>query len=247
VKARHVYARTLRTYWRRAGFLLVLGVLVFVPVGLLEALAERVDEVHTDEILDLATVALILGLLAQAAVALLGEVFYAGAVGLAMRRGEASRPPPLREVARRLSYGPLIAVDLLFGFGTAIGLLLLVVPGVVFFGWFALAGPIVELEGRGVRAAFARSRQLVRGSFWTVLVVLVPITIASELLADALLELPHLVIHNALFRDWVGSSVSSILLSPLYAVAAVLMTLQLSGARPEDALQVAKPRASGRV
>jgi hypothetical protein len=231
VKARDIYVRTVRAYRRRAGYLLLLGVLVFVPLGFLDALADRVHEIHAespDQLFDLATVALILGLLAQAVTTLLGEVFYAGAVGLTMRQGERSSPPSLRDVARRLSYGRLIAVDLLLTLLVAVGLVLLIVPGVLFFGWFALAGPIVEIEGRGVRAAFARSRQLVRGSFWTVLLVLIPIAVASGLLADALGELPHLVIHVPLLRDWASESLSNILLSPFYAVAAVLMTLELA-------------------
>jgi hypothetical protein len=230
MKARHVYRRSLRAYRARAGYLLLLGIVVFVPLGLLDALANRAHEVYSerpDEVFDLGTAALLLGLFAQAVTALLGEVFYAGAVGLAMRRGEDSPPPSLGFVARRLSYGRLIAVDILFGLGTGVGLLLLVVPGLVFFGWFALAGPIVEIEERGVRAAFRRSRQLVRGSYWTVVIVLIPIGLASGLLAEGLVELPHLVIHDALLRDWAGESLSNILISPFYAVAAVLMTLTL--------------------
>jgi hypothetical protein len=230
MRARDVYVRTVRAYRRRAGYLLLLGVVVFVPLGFLDALANRVHELRLESgeaVFDLATLGLVAGLLAQAATTLLGEVFYAGAVGFAMRQGEDAPSPSLRAIARRLSYGRLIAVDILFGVGTAIGLLLLVVPGVVLFGWFALAGPIVEIEERGVKAAFKRSRQLVRGSFWTVLIVLIPITILSELLAELLLELPHLVIHDPLVRDWAGEALSNILLSPFYAVAAVLMTLEL--------------------
>jgi hypothetical protein len=231
VRARDIYVRTARVSRARAGYLLLLGAVVFVPLGFFGALADRVHEIHAespDEVLDLGTLALIAGVLAQAVTTLLGEVFYAGAVGLTMRQGEQSPPLSLLDVARRLSYGRLIAVDILLTLGIAIGLVLLIVPGVLLFGWFALAGPIVEIEGRGVRAAFARSRELVRGSFWTILLVLVPITIASELLTSALLQVPHLLIHNSLLRDWAGESLSSILLSPFYAVAAVLMTLELA-------------------
>jgi hypothetical protein len=232
VRTRDIYVRTARAFRARAGFLLLLGAIVFIPLGFLSALTDRINEIHAESasgVFDLGTVGLIAAVVAQAVTTLLGEVFYAGAVGLTMRKGEQSPPPSLSYVARHLSYGRLIAVDILLSLGVALGLLLLIVPGVVFFGWFALAGPIVELEGRGVRAAFARSRQLVRGSLWTVLLVLVPITLASEALAAALFELPHLVIHEPLIRDWVGEAVSNILLSPFYAVAAVLMTLQLSG------------------
>jgi hypothetical protein len=237
---REIYVRTARVSWRHAGYLLLLGAAIFVPLGLVDALTDRIPELRAEspeEVLDLGTVALIAGLVVQAVTTLLGEVFYAGAVGLALRQGEDSPPPSLREVARRLSYRRLIAVDILFGLGTALGLVLLIVPGIIFFGWFALAGPIVEIEDRGVRAAFARSRQLVRGSFGTVVAVLVPIVIASELLAAGLLQVPHLVIHNALFSDWLGEALSNIVLSPLYAVAAVLMTLELSARKADEALE----------
>ncbi|HEX6455677.1 MAG TPA: hypothetical protein VF009_04065, partial [Solirubrobacterales bacterium] len=156
MKARDIYARTARASWRRAGYLLLLGAVVFVPLGFLDALANRIHELRVesgDQVFDLATLGLLAGFLAQAVTTLLGEVFYAGAVGLAMRQGEDSPPPSLRAIARQLSYGRLIAVDLLFGVGTGIGLVLLIAPGILFFGWFALAGPIVEIEGRGVRAA----------------------------------------------------------------------------------------------
>ncbi len=231
MRARDVYVRTARTFRERAGYLLLLGAVVFIPLGLVDSLVDRAGEIHVEtpgDVFDLGTLALIAGLFAQAATTLLGEVFYAGTVGLTMREGERAPPLPLGYVARRLSYGRLIAVDVLLSVGVALGLVLLVVPGVLFFGWFALAGPVVELEGLGVRAAFARSRELVRGSLATVLIVLVPITVASEALAELLLQLPHLVIGDALLRDWVGEAVANILVSPFYAVAAVLMTLELS-------------------
>jgi hypothetical protein len=232
VTVRGIYGRTLRTYWRRAGFLFLLGVVVFVPIGLLEALANRAQEIELDHVSDLEFAALAAGLLVQGTTSLLGEVFYSGAVAVTLAGGEDRERPTLREVSRRLAYWRLIAIDLLFAFVIVIGLVLLVVPGIVFFTWFALAGPVVELEHTGVRAAFARSRNLVRGHFWQVLAVLVPITLVSEALTSAALEqAPHLL-GNELLGDWIGESVASIALAPLYAVAAVLITLDLSRSRP---------------
>jgi hypothetical protein len=231
VTARGIYARTARTYWRRAGYLLILGVAVFVPLGLLDSLANQAAEIHADDLdalSDLGAVALFTGFVAQAITSLLGEVFYAGAVALALVGGEESEPPSLGSVARRLAYLRLIAVDIIFGFAVVIGLIALIIPGIVLFTWFALAGPVVELEGAGVRAALARSRQLVRGRFWTVLLVLLPITLASEALSSASLEAVHLVIHSPFLSDWVGEAIANIALSPFYAVAAVLMTLGFS-------------------
>jgi hypothetical protein len=213
----------------RAGPLLLIGAVVFVPLGLLDAVPDRVVEVrHVSGVADLVTAAVLLAVLAQSATVLLGEVFYSGAVALLIARSKPGTPPPLRQLARSLRYGRLIAVDLLFGLGIAVGLVLFVVPGVVAFTWFALAGPLVELEGAGVRAAFARSRRLVRGHFWTVLAVLGPITLASEALTDVVLAAGHGLLGDSFLADWLVESATNIGLSPLYAVAAVLITLQLS-------------------
>lgn len=232
MKARDFYVRTARTYWRRGGYLLLLGVAVFVPLGLLEALADRAADIDLSNpsVSSLSAIALVAGIALQAVTSLIGEVFYAGAVALALAGGERSTPPGLRTVARKLAYWKLIAVDIVFGLATAVGLLLLVVPGVVFFTWFALAGPVVELEGTGVRAALARSRRLVRGRFWTVLLVLLPITVGGELLTEAVLGAVHLAVHDPILGAWAGEAVANILLSPFYAVAAVLMTLDFSRA-----------------
>jgi hypothetical protein len=233
VTAWRFYVRTARTYWRRAGYLLALGIAVFVPLGLLDAVVDRLSEIHAedfDALSDLGAIALVGGFVAQAATSLLGDVFYAGAVALALAGGEDSEPPSLVTVGRHLAYGRLIAVDIVFGVATAIGIVLLIVPGVVFFTWFALAGPVVELEGAGVKAAFRRSRQLVRGRFWTVFLVLVPITVATEALSTGILQVTHDVIHDALLSDWAGEAVFNVLLSPFYAVAAVLMTMEFSRA-----------------
>jgi hypothetical protein len=232
VRARDVYVRTARTYWRRSGYLLLLGIAVFVPLGLLDALADRTSEIHVSSLsglADLSAIGLLLGLIAQSVTSLIGEIFYSGAVAIALAGGEGSKPPPILTVARHLSYGRLIVVDLIIAAGTALGLIALVVPGLIFFTWFALAGPVIELEGASVRAALARSRSLVRGHFWTVLLVLVPIGLASEALSTGSLQVAHDVIHSPLLSDWTGEALTNILLSPFYAVAAVLMTLELSG------------------
>jgi hypothetical protein len=229
LRAREVYVATARRCAERAGPLLLVGVIVFVPLGLLDALANRTGElVDVNSASDLLQGALAAVGLAQAFTSLLGEVFYSGAVAFmtANREGESS----LGHLARSLSYRRLIAVDLLFGIAVALGLILLVVPGVVVFTWFALAGPLVELDRVGVRESFARSRRLVRGNFLPVLAVLGPIALGSEVLVDAVLRAGHGALGDSFVSDWVVESAANVGLSPFYAVAAVLMTLQLSGA-----------------
>lgn len=239
-----IYRQTLRTFRERAGFLLLLGMLVFVPLGFIDALADRVETIHishVSDLSDLVTAALAVGFLLQVATSLLGEVFYSGAVALTLAHARHGHKPTLREISGSLSYGRLIAVDIVFGVAVAIGLVLLVVPGVVLFTWFSLAGPLVEIEGDGVRVSFARSRRLVKGRFWVVLAALGPITLASEALTGAMLSLSHDAISNPFLRYWIGESVANVALSPFYAVAAVLITLALR----ESATAIPRARATG--
>ncbi len=232
MSAIQTYRQTLRTFRERAGFLLLVGLLVFVPLGLLDALANQVEGIDLSRLDDVGyflTATIVVAFVLQAATSLLGEVFYSGAVALTLAHSRHGHKPTLREIAGSLAYGRLIAVDLVFGVAVAIGLVLLIVPGVVLFTWFALAGPLVEIENDGVRASLARSRRLVKGHFWAVLAVLAPITLASEALTDVVLSLIHDTIGSELLRDWIGESLTNVAVSPFYAVAAVLITLELRG------------------
>lgn len=224
-----VYRDTLRTYVRRAPQLLLIGAVVFVPLGLLEAVVGRIGPIGSAVDNGFTIAAVLALLLVQVVVGLVGEVFYSGAVAnLIALTGEGGRAS-LPTLAARLAYGRLIAVAVLYDVAVAVGLLAFVVPGVVLFTWLALAAPLVELQGCGVGEAFTRSRRLVRGQFWPVLAVLGPITLASQSLDDAVRALGHDVVGHGLIADWFADAATSIVVYPLYAVAAVLITLQLLG------------------
>ncbi len=68
------------------------------------------------------------------------------------------------------------------------GLLLLVIPGLVFIVWFALAGPLLEAEKLGVMQSMRVSRELVRGSFWRVAGVVHPLAVITNVLAEGVYE-----------------------------------------------------------
>lgn len=81
----------------------------------------------------------------------------------------------VRDALRTLPWGRLLAADAILVAATAIGTALLVVPGLIVFTLFCLVGPLVNIEGIGVRAAFRRSAALVRRAPWpTVFVVTIP-------------------------------------------------------------------------
>ncbi len=230
-----VYGETLATYVRRAPQLLLVGAIVFVPLGLMEAVVGRAGSIGSAADNGITIVAVLALLLVQVVVGLVGEVFYSGAVANLIafqRRGDLVS---LRTLAARLAYGRLIAVAVLNDIAVAVGLLAFVVPGVVLFTWLALAAPLVELQGCGVREAFSRSRRLVRGQFWRVLAVLGPITLASQSLDDAVRVAAHRIVGHGLVADWLADAATSVFIYPLYAVAAVLITLQLIGQAPSTA------------
>ena len=86
---------------------------------------------------------------------------------------------------------------------------------------------MVEIEGRGIRAAFRRSRELVRGRFWRVLAVLLPVEIVGDGLSNGLAVFVHHALGGSLLGEWIADSTANILVTPLYAIGAVLLTVQL--------------------
>lgn len=222
-----LYARIWRTYFAWARPLLAVAIVVFVPLGLIHAVPVNVDATQLDLGSGVRIAATLLAVLLLTATGLLGEIFYTGAVAIALTHPHDGEPPSLREIARTVSYGRLIAVDLIFGVAVAAGMLAFVVPGVLFFVYLGLAAPVVEIERRGVRSAFARSFRLVRGRFWYVLAILVPIEIASDAVTGGATGLAHSLLGNSIFAEWLADTSTNVLLTPFYAVAAVLLTLDL--------------------
>jgi hypothetical protein len=240
-----LYGRIARTYVNWAGTLLPLALVVFVPLGLVHAIPVHADLTSIDfrggvEVLVLAGAVVVL-----AATGLIGEVFYTGAVSIALTHPHGGEPPSLREVARTVNYRRLIAVDLIYGVVVSVGLVALVIPGILAFVYLGLAAPVVEIERRGVREGLRRSVDLVRGHFWLVLAVFLPIELIGDALTDLATHLAAELSGDSLLLAWLADTASNVLLTPFYAVAAVLLTLELitdlEGAAPR--LHSAPPRA----
>ena len=97
---------------------------------------------------------------------LFGQAFYAGLAAAAVIEWRANRPlPGIRALLRCVPVGRLILLDLVLTLGTAIGFLLLVIPGLVFMAYFSISPALVKIEHRGVWASMRRARELVRGQF----------------------------------------------------------------------------------
>jgi hypothetical protein len=233
-----VYAQIWSVYRAWARQLLPLACLVFVPLGLLSALplTAHVDSLNLGS--GLLVVGALVAVLAVIGTSLFGEIFFSGVVAVSLTYdGEPGRPPTPREIAGRLAYGRLIAVDLIYAVVVALGFALLVVPGVVAYIFLGLAGVVIEIERRGVREALARSARLVRGRFWLVFAVLAPLEVLSEAFGALADELSQTLLGHTLWADWLAESLSNVVATPFVAVACVLLAVNLifekEGAGPQ--------------
>jgi hypothetical protein len=221
------YVRIWRTYRSWASSILLLAVIVFVPLGLLNALTMNVELDSLDITSGIKLAGLALAVAVVTATGLIGEVFFSGAIAISLTHPHGEDPPPLREIARRLSYARLIAVDLVFVALVALGLLLGLIPGILAFVWLGLAGPVVELEDRSTASALRRSVSLVRGNFWFVFGVLAPIELVGDAIGGGLAALVHGLLGHTFVATWLAEALSDAALAPVFAVAAVLLTVEL--------------------
>ncbi len=136
----------------------------------------------------------------------------------------------LGEVFRRVAPAilPLLVAGFVAGIGIAIGLLLLIVPGLFLMTIWAVIAPVIVLEKQAPFGAFGRSRELVRGRGWTVFGIVV-ITglltgIASGLLQAAFSFLPRFL------EIRVGGTIAQAIVAPFGAIALAITYFRLRDA-----------------
>ncbi|HEY2478960.1 MAG TPA: hypothetical protein VGI17_09525 [Solirubrobacterales bacterium] len=222
-----VYARLGRTYWAWAPTLLGLAALVFIPLGFVDALLNEVNTSSLDLTNGLRIAALLGAVAAVTASSLFGEVFFSGAIAASLTHPEDEDRPSFRHLASHVSYGKLIAVDIFYVAILIIGAFLFLIGAFLAFVYFALAGAVVELEKRGVREGFTRSFRLVRGHFWMVAAVVVPLEIVGDAINEAVVDGSHALLGHGLLPAWLGESLGNIITAPVFSVAVVLLTLDL--------------------
>lgn len=233
---RGVLAMVARICAARWPTLLLAGLLIFVPLGLIDVFGY--DELEIDEDASATTVITsLLGLSLSVLAALVGEALFAGVVTGLVGAQRQGRDPSLAELLRSLPLGRLLLVDLLASLVIAAGFVALIVPGFLFLAWFALVAPALEVEKLGVVAALRRSRELVRGHVWLVLGLLVPLLIAEGVLADAAQSVSFWGLGEGFAGDWFGAVLGNLVTSPFYAVAVTALFFDLrrrgSAVRPE--------------
>jgi hypothetical protein len=176
----------IRTQWHRIA---VAAFVFFVPVATLHLFADWLHDEYADSGGWGRYLLLTAFLLVVVAVRFLGEVVYAGfldmAVGDSWFRGEEAS---IGRVLRALPWVPLIVVDVVVVSAAVIGLALFVIPGVIVYTFWGLAGPVVVQERHRAREGLRRTYQISRPN-WKLVLVLVVIPMAIEhALATAVYE-----------------------------------------------------------
>lgn len=222
-----VLADTLRVYRHHWKLLIPLALVVLLPQALANAVEIRIDL----EGLDLGRAALA-ALAATGIVTsnLAGEALYAGLItGLVVEWRHGIRRFSLGRLIKELPLLRLIVADVLITAGVALGLVLLVVPGIVFAVYTVVTTVVIELEDRSIRGGFERSFSLVRGSFLRVFAIGLLLIAGTELISGALL----LPFHHFAAEAAVHLGVEA-LIEPFQGVAIVLVALGLMELRGES-------------
>jgi hypothetical protein len=229
-RSRTVIGRAIAAGRGRLPFLVGLAAMIFIPLGLLDAIDEAIGGIDSDRLDDLQLLAVSAETAVHVGSALLGQVLFAGAVSIAVVSTPPGANPSLRRVIQQTRWGALIAIDLLFTAGMIFSLLLLVIPAFFFFARYVLSAVLAETEELGVRDSFRRSAELSRGSRRLVFGILFTAATVADLGTELLKEAVQRAGVDAFLADWVAASSVEILLNPISALLAVALALEL-GAR----------------
>jgi hypothetical protein len=128
----------------------------------------------------------------------------------------------------------LIVAGLLAGLGIALGLILLIVPGLYLLTRWALIVPVIVLEKRRAGEAFGRSHELVRGHGWTIFGLVLVVFLLGAIVSGIISGLLRAALNDFL-GFWIGNTVANAIVTPFFAVALTVAYLQLTRAGDAEA------------
>jgi hypothetical protein len=154
----------------------------------------------------------------SAAVLMMGALTYGAA------RVHAGEQATIGELlGQGLRYWPRLALATVVLMAlTIIGIVLLIVPGVIVIIIFFAVYPVIMVEGRGVFAAMARSRELARGAWLRILGVVVAVWVVAMLPMLGAGAIAATTTGAGAFFDAVPGAVEA---TPLVALLQALSTL----------------------
>lgn len=206
------------TAWRNFGAFLVVALVLFLPSLIVDTVAAN------------SAASTIIGSLMIAAMTICGTY---GAIR--MVAGETTGAVDMLVRTGRPNFWPLVVLCVIQSVAIGFGFALLVVPGAVLLGMWAIAVPVIMVEGLGIVESLKRSAELTKGSRLTVISAVV----AAVLLPTIPLIAGLIVIFVGLGLDdwsllgslivWILGAAHMALLAPLQAAIYILQRTEKEG------------------
>jgi hypothetical protein len=117
----------------------------------------------------------------------------------------------------------VILVSLLVGLIVAAGIILLIVPGIIFYVLLSVSIPVLIVEGRRGTEAMGRSWNLVKGHFWHALGVIV----VAALIVGVVSGIIGAIGGSNWAVRWIFTAIAQILTVPFASLVSVLLYLDL--------------------
>ncbi len=218
IDLREMLARGVHIYWRHAPAIIAVVATVSVPASVVRAVAQghRPAEVAAGALQAFAYLVSI-GLVIQIVVAAL-----------------AHEPVTVRGAfaALRPRAGRLAVTSLMVGAVVLLGTFTLLLPGVLFYTWFAFAVPIAVLEDHRVMHSMAISRDTVRGSWWRVFGILLLALVIESISSGVVQNACSPVTDTSVGANVVVTTLAGLVLTPVFGLIGALLYLDERIRRP---------------
>jgi hypothetical protein len=210
-----VFERVFKIYGEQFTLLIPAALVLFIPVAVLNGVVYSGGGV--------------LAALIAAAISVIATYWFQGMVVEAVRdildgRRDQSVGTLFSSAAPYI--WPLFLVGLLAGIAIAIGLLLLIIPGLYLLTIWAVIVPVIVIERTGVMNSFGRSRQLVKDNGWRVFGVIV-VLFLLQAIVGGLLQVIAVGISDSFGGYAIADLIVHVLIVPLSAIAATVMFVEL--------------------
>jgi hypothetical protein len=123
-------------------------------------------------------------------------------------------------------FGSVILISILVGLAVLGGLILLIIPGLIFAVMFSVSIPALVVENRRGTDAMSRSWNLVKGQFWHAVGVIVVAGIIAAVVSGIIGAIGGALGDNW-FLSWIFQAIAQIITAPFSAIVSVLLYLDL--------------------